>query len=83
MSVLWSDQPFEKSTVSNKAHSKGILSANLNGNAFVINHSTPNFPMLDSAYNMILQGMPSSSYTYAQHYLCLSITTNEANKLAE
>ena len=64
MSVLWSDQPYGKSTVSDKAHSKGILSASLSGNGFVINHSTPNFPVLDDSYTRILPGMPTSADVY-------------------
>ncbi|CAD8149190.1 unnamed protein product [Paramecium octaurelia] len=82
MSVLWSDQPWNKNTISDRAHSKGILSANINGDAFLISHSTPTFPMLDDAYDQIVLGMPSSSQVYGQHYMCLSITTTEANRLA-
>ncbi|KAM3139026.1 hypothetical protein pb186bvf_008837 [Paramecium bursaria] len=82
MSVLWSDQPYGKSTVSDKAHSKGILSASLSGNGFVINHSTPNFPVLDDAYTKIVTGMPTSADVYGQHYFCASMTSSQIEILA-
>ncbi|CAD8136668.1 unnamed protein product [Paramecium pentaurelia] len=83
MNVIWNDQPFDKDYYPDMAHSKGVLSASLNGQGFIINHSTPKFPIMDSNYDEIILGMPSNSYTNAQHFMCFSVTTSEIERIAQ
>ncbi|CAD8069569.1 unnamed protein product [Paramecium sonneborni] len=82
MNVVWNDQPFGKSTISDRAHSKGILSAS-NAQGFIINHSTPQFPVFDDSQSTIIPGMPSSSSVNGQHYFCVTMTTSQINIVAE
>ncbi|CAD8048526.1 unnamed protein product [Paramecium sonneborni] len=83
MNVIWNDQPFDKDYYPDMAHSKGVLSASLNGQGFIINHSTPKFPIMDSNYDEIILGMPTNSFTYGQHFMCFSISTSEIERIAQ
>ncbi|CAD8176355.1 unnamed protein product [Paramecium octaurelia] len=85
LSMLWSDQPQEGVDYSNNAHSKGIMRASLNGNnkAFIISHSTPRFPKLNSE-GEIDNEVDDNFHRNGQHFLCLSTTTSDINEhLAE
>ncbi|CAK62557.1 unnamed protein product (macronuclear) [Paramecium tetraurelia] len=83
MNVVWNDQPYGKSTISDRAHSKGILSASSSGQGFIINHSTPQFPVFDESQSNIIPGMPSSANVNGQHYFCVTMTTSQINVVAE
>ncbi|CAD8161223.1 unnamed protein product [Paramecium octaurelia] len=80
VNMLWSDQPIKGTTYSSNAHSKGIMSAKLDGdkNAFIISHSTPRFPKLDDS-GKIADDVHENFPKYGQHFLCLSTTSDDIN----
>ncbi|KAM3139060.1 deoxyribonuclease II activity protein [Paramecium bursaria] len=86
MSIIWTDQPFPKFASSNKAHSKGIMTASASTkDGFIINHSLPNFPVYEEyppKNKKILPGMPKSGRFYAQHFFCVSLTIDQIEKIA-
>lgn len=70
-----------KSSSSEKAHAKGSLVYNREGGAFLL-HSLPRFPTR-TIENEILTELPSNAGSYGQHFLCMSVTPETAEQIAE
>jgi deoxyribonuclease-2 len=75
---MWNDQPTkEKAAGSIYAHSKGVFHADTKQGWYMI-HSMPAFPNAhDLGYDML------SSETYGQTFMCLTMKTEEFDKLGE
>ena len=64
-----------------KAHSKGYLVYDSNKSAFLL-HSLPRYPTRTSE-NEVLNELPSNAGSYAQTFLCISITKDTAEIIAK
>jgi len=70
-----------KSASSDRAHAKGSLVYDANNGAFLL-HSLPRFPTRLIG-NKVLTKLPNNAGKYGQHFLCISINKNTAEKIAE
>lgn len=71
------DQSPDDKSPSGKAHSKGVLSFNVN-EGFFLRHSVPRFPFfLKDGY----QGFPEYAKLYGQSFLCISMTSSSINTI--
>ena len=83
---FWNDDTTVKqrdSVIANmtKAHAKGSLVYDENNGAFII-HSLPRYPTRTKT-NKILIELPSNAGYYAQHFYCMTITKEEAEKIVQ
>ena len=70
-----------KSASSTRAHAKGSLVYDKSNGAFLL-HSLPRFPTRTST-NEILTELPSNAGVYGQHFLCITVTKDTSEKIAE
>ena len=82
---FWNDdQKYEngpESSTFNGGHSKGTLIYDKNYGSFLL-HSLPRFPARKIG-NYVLTKLPNNAGKYGQHFLCISINKNTAEKIAE
>ena len=83
---FWNDDKTIKdssseSSSNSKAHAKGSLIYDKENGNFLL-HSLPRFPTRNEK-NEILTELPSNGGAYGQNFLCISITKNSAEKIAE
>lgn len=83
---FWNDDNRKKNynfytTPNEKAHSKGSLIYDKN-NGVLLSHSLPRFPTR-TIDNQILTELPSNAGYYAQHFLCITIDKDTAEKIIE
>eukprot|EP01130_Rhizamoeba_saxonica_P000805 TRINITY_DN10716_c0_g1_i1.p1 TRINITY_DN10716_c0_g1~~TRINITY_DN10716_c0_g1_i1.p1 ORF type:complete len:355 (-),score=42.31 TRINITY_DN10716_c0_g1_i1:45-1082(-) len=76
--VMWNDDPPGQNGTTSRAHAKGVLGfSSVDG--FYLRHSIPNFPPRgESSYSY-----PDSGTNYGQTLLCLSMSTNQLDKVAQ
>ena len=70
-----------KSASSTRAHAKGSLVYDKSNGAFLL-HSLPRFPTRTST-NEILTELPSNAGVYGRHFLCITVTKDTSEKIAE
>ena len=70
-----------KSASSDRAHSKGSLVYDKDYGAF-LSHSLPRFPTRTDS-NELLTELPSNAGYYGQHFFCISINKDRAEKIVE
>ena len=70
-----------KSAPSSRAHAKGSLVYDKNDGVFLL-HSLPRFPTRTST-NEILTELPSNAGSYGQHFLCITVSKDASEKIAE
>lgn len=70
-----------ESSTSSGGHSKGTLIYDKNVGSFLL-HSLPRFPTRIKG-NQVLTHLPSNAGKYGQHFLCISVNKNNAEKIAE
>ena len=70
-----------KNASSDRAHSKGSLVYDRDNGAF-LSHSLPRFPTRTDN-NELLTELPSNAGYYGQHFFCISITKDKAEKIVE
>jgi hypothetical protein len=75
------DDSESRSASSTRAHAKGSLVYDSSSGAFLL-HSLPRFPTCLTS-GSVLTELPNNAGIYGQHFLCISVTTATANKLAE
>ena len=75
------DDSESRSASSTRAHAKGSLVYDSSSGAFLL-HSLPRFPTCLTS-GSVLTELPDNAGIYGQHFLCISVTTSTANKLAE
>ena len=75
------DDSESRSASSSRAHAKGSLVYDSSSGAFLL-HSLPRFPTCTKS-GSILTELPDNAGVYGQHFLCISVSTSTANKLAE
>jgi len=83
---FWNDDLTTKdggseSAPSERAHAKGSLVYDQYNGAF-LTHSLPRFPTRTKT-NEILTELPSNAGVYGQHFFCITVTKNTAEKVAE
>ena len=83
---FWNDDISKKdgpklNTSLEKAHSKGALLYD-NKEVIFLSHSLPRFPTRNIK-NELLSELPSNTGYYGQHFLCISILKNSADKIVE
>ena len=64
-----------------RAHAKGSLVYDINKGAFLL-HSLPRFPTRTDN-NQLLTELPSNAGYYGQHFFCISISKESAEKIVE
>lgn len=76
--VLYNDEPPNASATSSGGHNKGVLALDATSGFWLV-HSVPSLPDLTlPAFSWV-----SASKIYGQSFLCLSITTAQANGIAQ
>ena len=83
---FWNDDKTVKdgsssSASSTKAHAKGSLVYDSTSGAFLL-HSLPRFPTRTSE-NIVLEELPSNAGSYGQTFLCISVSKETAETIAE
>ena len=77
--IMWNDQDPTGDKHDSNGHSKGVIAWNEKGGFYLL-HSTPRFPPdpQNSQYSF-----PQNEITYAQHFLCVTISFADVNTLAK
>jgi deoxyribonuclease II len=80
--VVYNDEvPGESSYSYTYGHTKGLFAFGSNGEGFWLPHSVPGFPVAPGNVSEY-QGLPGSAYTYAQNFLCLSVSAETLDSIA-
>lgn len=80
--LMFNDEPPNNSSYNfTVGHTKGIWAWNDDGEAFVLLHSIPLFP-LGPSQTPKYKGLGSNAYTYGQSLACFTVTADTLNTLA-
>jgi len=80
--VVWNDEvPSESNYSFSYGHTKGFFAFDSQGDGFLLIHSVPAFPVGPSMSSTYL-GLGGNAYTYAQSFLCLSVSANTLNAVS-
>ncbi len=79
--IIYNDESAMNETYnSNMGHTKGILATD-GEFGFWLQHSTPKYP-IGPTYTADYKGLTSNGFDYGQHFLCVSLTNEEIQRLA-
>lgn len=81
MWIVYNDEPTNKRPTSSQGHSKGMVLAN-NATGFWLVHSVPKFPYLPYEKNNAYD-YPHSGLVNGQSFLCMSMTSEELDKVGK
>lgn len=80
--VVYNDEvPGESSYSYTYGHTKGLFAFDSESNGFWLPHSIPGFPVAPGNVSEY-QGLPGSAYTYAQNFICLSVSATTLDSIA-
>lgn len=80
--AIWNDEvPNESSYSFSYGHTKGFFAFDSNTDGFLLIHSVPAFPVGPSNSTTYL-GLGGNAWTYAQSFLCLSVSADTLNAVA-
>jgi deoxyribonuclease-2 len=80
--AVWNDEvPSELNYSFSYGHTKGFFAFDSQGEGFLLIHSVPSFPVGPSMSSEYL-GLGGNAYTYAQSFLCLSVSATTLNSVS-
>jgi deoxyribonuclease-2 len=80
--VVWNDGvPNDPNYSFTYGHTKGLFAFNSDGEGFVLTHSVPSYPQGPNSTKTYL-GLGGNAWTYAQSFLCLTVSADTLNAIA-